>query len=33
MWPSQYRQGAAMISELSAVMHPRTDHDVHQTTK
>jgi hypothetical protein len=33
MWPYQYRQGAAMISELSDALHTRTDQGLHHTTK
>ena len=33
MWPHQYRQGAAMISELSDALHTRTDQGLHHTTK
>jgi sulfur carrier protein ThiS len=33
MWPYQYRQGAAMISELSATLDARTVLGSHHTTK
>lgn len=33
MWPSQYRLGAAMISELSTVLISRTDKGLHHTTQ
>jgi sulfur carrier protein ThiS len=32
MWPYQYRQGAAMISELSTNLNDRTDQGLHHTT-
>lgn len=33
MWPFQYRHGAAMIGELSAALHARTDQGLHHTPK
>jgi sulfur carrier protein ThiS len=33
MWPYQYRQGAAMISELSATLNSRSVLGSHHTTK
>jgi len=33
MWPYQYRQGAAMISELSTTLNSRTDQGLHHTTE
>jgi sulfur carrier protein ThiS len=32
MWPYQYRQGAAMISELSTNLNARSDQGLHHTT-
>jgi hypothetical protein len=32
MWPYQYRQGVAMISELSTSLNLRTDQGMHHTT-
>jgi D-mannonate dehydratase len=33
MWPSQYRLGAAMVSELSNAMNSVPDQGLHHTTK
>jgi sulfur carrier protein ThiS len=32
MWPYQYRQGVAMVSELSTTLNARTDQGLHHTT-
>ena len=33
MWPYQYRQDAAMISELSTALNSRSDQGLHHTSK
>jgi len=33
MWPYQYRQGVAMVSELSSALNTRTDQGMQHTTK
>lgn len=33
MWPYQYRQGVAMVSELSSALNARTDQGMQHTTR